>query len=245
MRVGLVAYGALHLLFAFIALQLAWSDEATSSTGALHQLAQEAYGQVLLWVSAAGLVLLAAWQGLEAAVGYGWRDTGRLRKRLESGLRAGVYLALAWLAVSTAAGIGGGSSKDGMTARLMSATAGQWLVAAVGLAVIGFGGAQMVKGATRRFTEDLEGQGTAGDSGTALVRLGQVGYLAKGSSLAVVGGLFVWAAASYDPQKAGGLDAALRTLVRQPYGPVLVTVIAVGLAAFGAYCFGWARHAKS
>ena len=245
MRIGLIAYGALHLLFAFIGLQLAWSDSSTSSSGALQQLAKETYGQVILWAAAVGLLLLAAWQALEAAAGYSWRESGRLRKRIESGVRAVVYLLLAWLAASTAAGLGGGTSEQGLTARLMSATAGRWLVGIVGLAIAGYGVAQIVKGIKTKFTEDLEGQGTAGDSGTALVRLGQVGYVGKGASLIAVGGLFVWAAATYDAQKAGGLDAALRTLVQEPYGPVLVTVIAIGLAAFGVYCFGWARHAKT
>lgn len=245
MRIGLIAYGALHLLFAFIALQLAWSDSSTSSSGALQQLAKETYGQVILWVAALGLLLLAAWQALEAAAGYSWRESGRLRKRIESGVRAVVYLLLAWLAASTAAGLGGGTSEQGLTARLMSATAGRWLVGIVGLAIVGYGIAQIVKGIKTKFTEDLEGQGTAGESGSALVRLGQVGYVGKGASLIAVGGLFVWAAATYDAQKAGGLDAALHTLVQEPYGPVLVTVIAIGLAAFGVYCFGWARHAKT
>ena len=174
MRIGLIAYGALHLLFAFIALQLAWSDSSTSSSGALQQLAKETYGQVILWVAALGLLLLAAWQALEAAAGYSWRESGRLRKRIESGVRAVVYLLLAWLAVSTAAGLGGGSSEQGMTAKLMAATAGRWLVGIVGLAIVGYGVAQIVKGIKTKFTEDLDAQGTAGDSGTALVRLGRV-----------------------------------------------------------------------
>jgi len=34
-----------------------------------------------------------------------------------------------------------------------------------------------------------------------------------------------------------------KTLAAQPFGTVLLTVVALGLAAFGAYCFGaaWAH----
>jgi hypothetical protein len=246
MRVGLVAYGAMHLLFTFIALQLSWTKQSTSSQGAIHDLAQDTAGQVVLWVAAAGLVLLAIWQGIEAAIGHRQSEgSRRVRKRVESAGRTCVYLALAWLAISNAAGLSGGSSKDGMTATLMSAPAGQWLVGALGLGIVIIGARQVRKGVQKRFTDDLAAGATAGDSGRALLRLGQVGYIAKGISLGVVGALFVWAAVTYDPDKAGGLDAALRTLLEQPFGKYLLSAVGLGLGAFGVYCFGWARHPRT
>ena len=60
----------------------------------------------------------------------------------------------------------------------------------------------------------------------------------------VVGGLFISAAVSARASEAGGLDAALKTLRDQPFGPVLLTVVAVGLAGYGVYSFGRARHAR-
>lgn len=245
MRVGLVAYGAVHLLFAGIAIKLAFQKSSESSTGALHALAENPAGAAVLWLAAAGLLLLALWQGLEAVAGYGWRDEGRTRKRLESAFRVVVYLAVAWLAVSTAAGIGGSASKSGYTAMVMKLTLGRWLIALAGLAVIVIAIAKVVKGLQARFTEDLDDEATAGGGGNTLIRLGQVGYVAKGFGLGAVGALFVWAALSYDPKKAGGLDAALRKLLDQPFGPYLVGATGVGLAAYGLYCFGWARHPAS
>ena len=72
-------------------------------------------------------------------------------------------------------------------------------------------------------------------------RLGQVGYPAKGVALAVVGGLIGWAAISFDPEKASGLDGALRTLLDAPFGKALLTLVALGIAAFGVYVFFRAR----
>jgi len=105
--------------------------------------------------------------------------------------------------------------------------------------VIGIGIAQIVKGVKQSFTEDL-------DRGTppAVRRLGTVGYCAKGIALAIIGGLFVWAAITYDPDKAGGMDAALSTIRGQPFGSVLLTIMAVGIACFGIYCFFWAKMAR-
>ncbi len=246
MRVGLVAYGAMHLLFTFIALQLAWTSGSTSSQGAISAMATTTIGTIALWAAALGLVLLAAWQAAEAAAGYTYaEDSSRLRKRASSAGRAVVYLVLAWLAGSNAAGVSGGSSQDGLTTQLMAAPAGQFLVGAIGIAIIAVGGRQVYKGIRQTFTEDLEPGGTTGSPGDALVRLGQVGYCAKGVSLGLVGALFCWAALTYDPQKAGGLDAGLRVLLDQPYGKYLLSVMGLGLAAFGTYCFGWARHART
>ncbi len=232
----------MHLLFAGIAVKLAFQGSSQSSSGALHDMAQTTAGTAVLWLAAAGLLLLALWQALEAVAGYGWREDGRTRKRLESAFRVVVYLSLAWLALSTAAGIGGSSSKTGFTNELVQVTLGRWLVAAIGLGVAAVAVAKVVKGVTARFTEDLDDQATSGGSVSALIRVGQVGYVAKALGLGAVGGLFVWAAWKYDPKKAGGLDAALRTVLDQPFGPVIVCVTGVGLAAYGLYCFGWARH---
>ncbi len=74
--------------------------------------------------------------------------------------------------------------------------------------------------------------------------LGRLGYAAKGIAFAIAGGLFAWAAIDYDPSKAGGLDTAMRTLKDQPFGDVLLTMMAIGFACFGVYCFVWSRNAK-
>ena len=91
----------------------------------------------------------------------------------------------------------------------------------------------------KKFTDDL-----AGGVGRSVVRLGQVGYIVKGIAFIIVGGLFGWAGISYDPEKAGGIDDALRTVHDAPFGAVLLTLMALGLICFGIYCFFWATHPK-
>jgi hypothetical protein len=63
-------------------------------------------------------------------------------------------------------------------------------------------------------------------------------------ALSIVGVLFGWAALTYDPKKAGGMDAALTTIRNQPFGTVLLVIMAAGIACFGIYCFFWARMAR-
>jgi len=241
--IGLASYGVLHLVLAWIALRLVLGRRGDASQqGALSQLSRQPLGGVLLWIMAIGLFTLTVWQAIEATIGrdQDGRD-GRMRRRLTSAGRAVVYLALGLLAVGVAMGSASGSGKgeETLSAKLMSVPFGQVLVAAVGAAVIGVGIAQIVKGVKQKFTEDL-------DRGVrpAVRRLATVGYCVKGIALSIIGGLFVWAAVTYDPKKAGGMDAALSTVREQPFGTVLLAIMAAGIACFGVYCFFWARMAR-
>jgi hypothetical protein len=69
-----------------------------------------------------------------------------------------------------------------------------------------------------------------------------VGFPGKGIALALVGALLCYAAITFDPSKAQGLDGALHTVLELPYGPYLLTLVAIGIAAFGAFLFARARY---
>jgi hypothetical protein len=95
--IGLISYGLLHLLVAWIAIQLVlWERGDASSEGALSELGKQPLGGVLLWVMAIGLFTLTLWQGLEATIGRNQpgRDS-RIRRRLMS---AGPGLPCSWCA---------------------------------------------------------------------------------------------------------------------------------------------------
>ena len=96
-RVGLVAYGLVHLMIAWLALQLAFGDKSgsASSTGALHALAKQPFGEVLIWLVAIGMFILVAWRLLEATLGHREVDGAkRLRKRLASFGKAVIYASI-------------------------------------------------------------------------------------------------------------------------------------------------------
>jgi hypothetical protein len=56
--------------------------------------------------------------------------------------------------------------------------------------------------------------------------------------------LFLIAAIQYDPDKARGLDAALRALAELSYGPWLLALTAIGMAAYGLFSIVQARYRK-
>lgn len=248
-RAGLIAYGVVHLMVAWLALQLAFGsggEGAANSTGALHEVAQQPMGAVLIWLVAIGMSLLVLWRLLEAALGHRDEDGGTLlRKRLTSLGKAILYGSIAVSALQVAMGAGSKGSKggsDSTTAKLMDLPAGAWIVAAVGLAIIAYGGNLIRRAWNDKFAEHLTGKGKSGDSGRAYLLFGKVGYNAKGLAIGIVGGLFVYAALTHDAQKSGGLDQALQTILQQPYGQFLLAAVAVGIGCYGLFCFARARH---
>jgi Domain of Unknown Function (DUF1206) len=247
-RFGLIAYGVMHAVIGWLAVQLAFGDRegSASTSGAIHELADQSFGGALVWAVAVGMYLLAAWQAVEALLGH--RDhTGidRVRKRLTSAGKAVVYAVIGTSALKVALGEGSGGSEkstDTMTANLMDLPAGQVLVGLVGVGIVVVGGALVFKGVTDRFLRDIDAGGRFGASGSAYTWLGRVGYAAKGAAIGVVGGLFCYAAITHEADESGGLDQALSEVLDQPFGPVLLTAMGLGIACFGVFCFAWARH---
>ena len=245
-RVGLVSYGVVHLLIAWLTLRLVFGNGGgnASSSGALHQLARTSVGRGSLYVVGVGFVALVVWQALEGVWGHRDEDGGkRVLKRVTSGGKAVLYASLALTAFRTAAG-GSSQSKgtDGITATLMRAPGGPLLVAAVGLGVLVVAGFLAHRGWTEKFTSKLDSRGRTGKEGRAYVLSGKIGYLGKAIAIAIVGVLFLYAAATQDPQKSGGLDVALHKILQQPYGGPVLVVVALGFAGYGVFCFAWARH---
>jgi hypothetical protein len=245
-RAGLVAYGIVHLLIGWLAVQLALGDHSqqASAKGALQELARQPFGQTMVWAIAAGMFLLVVWRLIEAAFGHREEQgSDRVRKRVASALKAGIYGALGVSAVRVAAGSGGsGKGSKGMTAELMDLPGGQWIVVAVGLAILGYAGGIGWRGWKEKFAEHLDTEGKLGNSGAAYLILGKIGYIAKGIALGIVGVLFCYAGFSHEPNKSGGLDEALQKVLEQPFGPYLLIAIGAGIACYGLFCFARARH---
>jgi hypothetical protein len=144
-----------------------------------------------------------------------------------------------------------GSSRSGQaqqqestTARLMRHNGGRWFVAAIGIVVLIVGLAMIVEAVRRRFARELEVERMSAATRRVVLALGAFGSTARGVVIGVAGALVIDAAATADPKKSTGLDGALRTLARDPIGPWLLGLAALGLIAFGLYGIVSARWAR-
>jgi len=248
-RTGFIGYGLVHLAFAWLALQIALghpSDEGDQS-GAFRQLEQEPFGRVLLVITTVGLLAMAVWQLLEAAVGH-QAEQGRRRvaERVVSLARTVTYLFLAWTGFRILTGnqVSSAGQQQNATAGLLGSGGGRFLIGLAGLLVIGIGVGMAIYGFKRAFQRKLRIARMSRRTRTVAIRLGQVGYIAKGVAFAVVGILLGDAAVTHDPAESRGLDAALRAVSHQPFGVFLLILIAFGFASFGVYCFFQSKYRK-
>ena len=239
-RLGYATLGLLHLLIAWIALKVAWDigggSKQADTSGALQTLTTSGTGVFLIWVCVVGFLLLAVWQLFEAAIGY-----GETSDRLKAAAKGVTYLFFAFTTFKVAQGSNSSAEKqtEDFTASLMTSPGGRLLVGVVGLVVLGIAGYHVYKGWTKKFLEDLREH-----PGDWAVTAGRIGYIAKGVALVIVGFFFLVAAWKADPDKAQGLDGALKTVKDAPFGPFLLTLVAVGIAAYGVYSFARSRYAR-
>ncbi|WP_026551632.1 DUF1206 domain-containing protein [Arthrobacter sp. H20] len=246
-RAGYIAAGLLHLLIGVIALRVAMGGSGSADqSGAISALGNGPGGSLLLWACSIGSIALALFMLSEVFFGaHGMKDSDKLKFRAKNAAKGVTYGVIGGTFATYAAGGSSDSSEStqNVSASLMSNPAGSFLLIAVGAAVMVVGGYFIYSGVTRKFRENLSGLPGKG-AGTAVVRLGMIGYVAKGAALLVLGLLFIVATLQNDPEESTGLDGALKSLQGQPYGAWILGVIAVGLIAYGVFMVIRSRYQK-
>jgi hypothetical protein len=245
-RLGLVARGLVYLLVGLLAWSVArGANHELDQKGALAQVLDHPYGRVLVVLIAIGLYGYALWRLSEAAFGVTGEPPGA-GPRIASLVRGIVYLALAVTATSLLRGsnTSQASQQQEITARIMHHTGGRWLIGIVGIAIALTGLYLAWQGLRLKFMRYFP-EGPTSPSARKVIRvLGAIGNVARGLVFTLVGFLVLMAAVRYEPQKARGLDGALKTLRDQPYGPYLLGAVALGLVAFGLYGLAEAKYRR-
>jgi hypothetical protein len=246
-RLGYGARGIVYCLVGGLALLAAFGSggQTGGSRSALQSLLSQPFGKAWLVLIASGLFGFAAWRIVEALMdadhrGREWKALGIRAAHLVSG---GIYAGLAVFALNLAFGRGAGGGEDqaaqSWTAWLMAQPFGQWLVGLVGVGVAAAGLGFIWKGWRGDVMMRL-----ALPSGADrwVLPLGRLGYAARGVVFVLVGGFLILAALHSNSSEVHGLGGALQSLQAQPFGWILLGVVAAGLFAFGVFGLVQARY---
>ena len=245
-RGGFVARGFVYAIVGILAFRLALGagGKLVDQEGAFHAVAHQPLGSLLLTLLAIGLAAYALWRLVRAAIGHGPEgvDSGTDRVvALASGL---VYAGLCVVALRVLIGSAGTTSPAKATGGVLGWPAGTWLVGIAGLVFVGIALFQGYRGVTKDFLDDAKTE-TMGPTTKAWIGwIGLVGYLARMVVFGLVGVFLIRAALDFNPTDAVGLDGALAKVLRQPYGAVLLGVVAAGLVAFAIYSWTDARYRR-
>ena len=239
-RLGLAVRGVLYMLMGLLALQIAFGsgDKEADNSGAVQTIASEPGGKFLLWLVVIGLAGLALWRLAEAAFGQAAPDGHKPSKRLTALGRGIFYTALFITTLLFTLGAGDQKSSDSQSKDLTGQAmhdvpGGRWLVLLVGLGLIAAAAWMGWKALSEKdFMEKLN---VAGRAREIVEKLGMAGYAARSTVYAGIGVFLVYAAITFDPDKAKGIDGTLRELADTPVGPWLLALVALGLVLFGVY----------
>jgi Domain of Unknown Function (DUF1206) len=248
-RAGLVAKGVLYVVVGTLAINVALGarEESPDKGGALRTIAEQPFGKVLLILLAVGLGGYAIWQLALAILDRENEGEGAkgLAKRATALARAGWYGVLCGLTVSTLVGNGSGDGNEqAQTAGVFDRPGGRYLVYAAGLAFLAVGAFNGYRAITCKFNKKLKQEEMSQAEETAATGVGILGHLARFVVFGLIGAFLVRAAWEFDSKQARGLDGSLLEVVQQPYGEALLGAVAVGLVAYGLYCFVQARYRR-
>jgi hypothetical protein len=250
-RIALAAQGTLYLVVGLLALAVARGQtEQADQRGALEAVVRQPMGKVLLGVLVVGLALHAVWRLTTAIRGEGPASQEDAHSVAKRGMHLGRAVIAGFLTVAAAkVWLDYRSDSTGAAAKEWTATVFQWsvgpyLVGALGAAMVMVGAWHMSKAYTQKFLDDLDLDRHGSTVAKTVTALGCAGWAARGAVFALVGWFLIQAAMDHDPNQAAGIDEALKRVVSEPAGPVLLGAIAAGLALFGLFRIaeGWFRR---
>ena len=247
-RLGYASKGILYVVVGVLAGKAAAGagGRATDTKGALRNLHDQPFGQVLLLVLALGLAGYAVWRLVQAATNPEGEAKGRTAPLKRAGwlgsglLHVGLVIYAMGLLTGTAEREGGGWTRTVMSWDGV----GVALVAIAGLVSLGLA-AHMAKSAwTSKLDEQLALDGLSSTTRRAVVAVSRAGMAARAIVFAIVGYFFLLAALHSDPRREKGLGDALSWLQQQAYGAFVLGAVAVGVACYGLYNLVRARYRR-
>ena len=241
-RFGYIAKGLVYSMVGVLAALAAFgpSGDTTGTSGALQSLAAMPFGEVALWFIGIGLIGYILWDFIKAIKDpeNEGTDAKGLIKRTGYFISGLIYTNLAFGAIklaSNTASASGGNSEKTISAKLMEQPFGVWLVGIVGAVIIGYGVYELYSGVKEKFMSKFKTY-EMNNKERKIARIsGKIGLISRGIVLSMVGFFFIRTAYTNNPNESKGLGGALTEIANQPFGQLLLAVVAVGLILYGIY----------
>jgi Domain of Unknown Function (DUF1206) len=245
-RFGYAAKGFVYGLVGFLAVLAAVNagGKTTDTNGALTTIATQPFGAFLLSLIAIGLVGYVIWCLVQALQNP---ENKKLHSRIGSLISGAVYASLAFnaaaLAIGSNTGTQGNTQRD-WTALVLQQPFGQWLIGIVGALIIGVGFYQFYDAYRTKFRQQLNLGELDRQQQNRIVAISRFGITARGIVFTIIGFFVIQAARQSNPNQVRGLDGALQSLAQQPFGKIVLGIVALGLVAYGVYLLVQAKYRR-
>ncbi len=250
-RIGYAAKGVVYFLVGLLAVQAAlnWGGKVTGTQGALIAVASQPFGKIVLFGIAIGLVCYVAWHLIAAVFDPENDNDGfNVASRLAHGVRACVYGSLAEGAFDIIFSEGssgtGSSSSSEQAATVLAQPFGRVLLGGVAICAAAYGFYCIYRSVTSKFKQKLKLCKMDETQEQWLLNIGRFGLIAKGIVAIIISYFAGQAARLAEPSKVKSTEEVLQTLQRQPFGAVLMGLVAFGLIAYGFHLIMQSRYRK-
>jgi hypothetical protein len=250
-RLGYAARGVLYVVMGYLAFRIATAQpggKATDLSGSLVWLIGHPFGKLVLIVMIVGLAAYSLWGFIRAIFDplHRGRDTKGIAARIGFLTSAFSYAAIAFFALQILAGQGSASNDSTQKAvsSLLTTPAGGFITIILGIIAIGIGIGQFIEAYRATFAQDLKAGEMTRSERQFAIGLGRFGMAARGVTFLVIGFFLIQAGTHRNPADVKGFGGAFLFLLAQPYGHLLVGVIALGFIALGLHSLACARWIK-
>lgn len=247
-RLGYAVRGALYGVMGLLALGIALKitgGQTTDLSGSLVFLVSNPLGKLTLVVVAVGLTAYSLWGFTRAIYDplHRGRDAGGYMARLGFVSSALSYAAIVFFALRILVGSAGasGDSTQKTISTILTHPGGGWLTAIIGLIAILVGLGQFLEAYRATFKEDLKGAEMSASERDIVISLGRFGMFARGVIFLVIGWFLVQAGLHHDAAQVQGFGGAFLFLLGQPFGRIVLGIVALGFVALGLHSFACAR----
>lgn len=249
-RVGLTAKGFVYSLVGILtfmaAFNLGTGDDKGGRSQVLQWIEEQPFGQVLLGITALGLLCYSIWRFIEAFLdsenkGKDAKGLALRGRYLFSGIVYGASTYYAIKLLLNEAGDGGGDTRQTVAQKLLQQPYGQWLVGIVAVGVMAVGVYQIYYALSEKYRKKIQESKLDNKVKDTLLASGKVGYIARGIVWLLIGYLFLQAALQSDPGEAGGSESAF-SFLEQAWGAWVLAAVALGLVCYGVFMFVRAKY---
>ncbi len=251
-RAGYLAIGIVYAIVGCLAIHAAVSAARSPDTrDALDTVRGVPFGRVLLGLLAIGLFSYAIWRFVQA-----WWDTERKGREWKGiFIRLGyVFSGIAYIVLGVASlimairgvssGSGGGSGNREHAAQVLQWPGGWVLLIIIGGIVVSVGVVHFVKAYKADFMREYEHTEMSPVERNWAKPVGQFGLAARGVTFCLIGLFIALAGWQTNAGKVKGLSEAFTTVAAQPFGQVMLFIVATGFVAYGLFCLSQAKYRR-
>ncbi|MCM2129754.1 DUF1206 domain-containing protein [Larsenimonas rhizosphaerae] len=246
-RAGYTAKGIVYVLIGGLSAMAAFGlgGQRGGASEAVTHMASKTLGTTLMVVLSIGLLSYTAWRIIQAVLDSEDKGNGLKGILVRTGfvISGLTYATVAWRCINLLMQSASSSSSTSQrTAMVMQHPGGLIAIGVLGIIVALVGLRQFQRAIKRSYRKSWHTEKMPEHQLRIADAIARWGLSARGVVFLIIGGFLCLSALHTDPSQAKGLGGALTTVAQQPFGPWLLLAVALGLIAYGGYCFVNARY---